>query len=140
MVERYENCIRGIVDPMTYLSVSRRYAVSPEKAWDLLTDTTQWPRWGPSVRKVVCPDRHIRQGSRGFVQTSIGWTLPFMVTEYEHGHFWKWNVAGTPATGHRLTSYGENACVIAFEMPFFWLPYGIVCKWALKRMAGILEP
>jgi hypothetical protein len=43
------------------------------------------------------------------------------------------------ATGHRLTPCGAGTCVVAFEMPTVWLPYGIVCKLALKRMAEILD-
>ena len=55
--------------------VKRRFDVPPEVAWNLLTDTIQRPRWGPSVREVTCSDRFIRKGSDGLVRTAIGLTL-----------------------------------------------------------------
>lgn len=119
--------------------VRRRFEVPPEVAWNLLTDTTQWPRWGPSVKGVTCSDRFVRKGSDGFVRTAIGLTLRFVITDYVPGRFWKWAVAGFTATGHRLTPCGACACIVAFEVPMAWLPYGIVCNLALRRIDRILE-
>lgn len=110
----------------------------PEKAWDLLTDTTRWSLWGPSVRSVSCSDRYIRLGSQGWIITAIGLRVPFRITEYEHGSYWTWDVAGIPATGHCLISLSTTACKIAFTMPIYWLPYAFICRIALKRMARIL--
>ena len=124
---------------LTGISVARVFQVDPEKAWALLTDTVRWPGWGPSVRRVDCPERHIRRGSRGRIRTPLGLSLPFVVTEYRHGRFWAWRVAGIPATGHRLVPLGPAACRVSFEMPVFWLPYVPVCAAALKKMAPILE-
>jgi hypothetical protein len=121
------------------ISVERRIRSSPDRAWDLITDTTRWPQWGPSVTNVFCPDRYIRRGTRGRIRLPIGLTVPFQVTEYSHRAFWGWKVAGLPATGHRLLSLGDNACRIRFDMPVYWLPYIVVCKAALKRIAAILE-
>ena len=121
------------------ITVERKIFASPQTAWALLTDTAQWPRWGPSVRAVFCPVRHIRKGSRGRIQLPIGVTVPFFITEYIHESYWGWKVAGVPATGHRLIAYGDNVCKVGFEMPVYWLPYGVVCKAALSRIAGILE-
>jgi len=119
--------------------VKRRFGTSPEATWNLLTDTTQWPQWGPSVREVICSDRFVKKGLEGYVRTAIGLTLRFVITDYVPGRFWKWAVAGVAATGHRLRPIGPRACIVAFEMPIIWLPYGIVCKLALKRIAEILE-
>jgi hypothetical protein len=120
------------------LSVARKFQATPEMAWNLLTDTNQWPRWGPTVRKVDCSDRYIRFGSRGYVRTPLGLRLPFRVVDYEHGFYWKWKVAGIQATGHRLVVHGANLCSIAFEIPLYGWPYFIVCQVALRRIGRIL--
>jgi hypothetical protein len=118
--------------------VERKFSVSPEQAWDLLTDTAQWPKWGPSVKGVFCDQRVIRCGSRGRVRLPVGVTLPFVVTDYEYLKYWHWKVAGVSATGHRLIPTGSGGCRIRFEMPVYWMPYVIVCRIALSRIAAIL--
>jgi hypothetical protein len=123
----------------SHISVQRRFEATPEKAWELLTDTSKWRYWGPSVRRVSCSDRHIRMGSQGHVFTPIGLRLPFLITEYVHKSYWAWKVAAVRATGHRLTPLGTTACAIAFEMPVYWLPYAIICRIALKKMVRILR-
>jgi hypothetical protein len=122
-----------------HISVERELEASPERVWDLLTDTTKWPWWGPSVRRVSCSERYIREGSLGEVVTPIGLRFPFVVTEYVHGYFWAWKVAGIRATGHRLIAFSATRCTIAIEMPVYWLPYTIICRIALKRMDGVLR-
>jgi len=123
----------------SHISVERKFKASPKRAWDLITDTTKWRLWGPTVRSVTSSDRYIRKGSWGKVCTPIGLKVPFLVTEYEYRYYWAWEVAGIRATGHRLIPFNTNSCIVAFELPFFWLPYVIVCRIALKRMARILE-
>jgi hypothetical protein len=118
--------------------VFSNFTVVDDRAWELLTDTNQWPLWGPTVRAVECPVRYIRQGTSGRVQTPIGLWLPFRITEYDHGRYWTWRVAGIRATGHRLIRIDETSCRVTFEMPVAWLPYAIVCRIALKRIARIL--
>jgi hypothetical protein len=83
--------------------------------WRLLTDTSLWPLWGPTVRGVRCSERLIRKGSEGKVRTPFGWWVPFVITEYDDLHFWGWKVAGMRATGHRLIAYDENSCRVVFE-------------------------
>jgi len=124
---------------LSHISVDRIFKAHPERAWDLLTDTTKWRLWGPTVRSVTCSDRYIRKGSWGKVCTPIGLWVPFLITEYEHENYWAWKVAGIQATGHRLIQFSTNSCIVAFELPLYWLPYVIVCRLALKRMAGLLE-
>ena len=121
------------------ITVKRELRASPESAWDLLTDTTKWRLWGPTVRSVTCSDRYIRIGSSGKVRTPIGLWVPFLITEYEHENYWTWKVAGIQATGHRLIQFNPDSCIVAFELPLSWLPYVIVCRIALKRMARILD-
>lgn len=121
------------------LIVERSFKAAPKEAWDLLTDTTKWPSWGPSIRRVVSSEQYILKGSWGQVCTPFGLVLPFIITEYVPGEYWSWIVAGLRATGHRLTPHGSGSCSIAFEMPLYWLPYCLICLLALKRMAGLLE-
>jgi hypothetical protein len=108
-------------------------------AWQLLTDTTLWPLWGPTVRDVRCSERFIRKGSEGKVLTPIGLWVPFLITEYDDLHFWGWNVAGIRATGHRLIACGDNSCRVVFELPCWWLPYVIVCKKAATNIAELIK-
>ena len=105
----------------------------------MLTDTTKWRLWGPTVRSVTCSDRYIHKGSTGKVCTPLGLWVPFLITEYEHENFWTWKVAGLRATGHRLIPFNTNSCIVAFELPLSWLLYVIVCRVALKRMSKLLE-
>jgi hypothetical protein len=123
----------------SHVIVERELRASPESAWDLLTDTTKWRWWGPTVRSVTCSDRYIRKGSWGKVCTPIGLWVPFLITEYEHENYWTWKVASIRATRHRLIPFNTNSCIVAFELPFSWMPYVIVCSIALKRMAKLLE-
>ena len=120
------------------LAVSRRMHADPETVWRLLTDTTRWGEWGPSVRRVVCTERFIRKGSRGTVCTAVGPCVPFVITEYDHMVSWAWHVAGIPATGHRLVVHDPSACTVSFDMPWIWLPYTLICGRALSNIAGAL--
>jgi hypothetical protein len=124
---------------LLHLSVSRDFHASPQRVWQLLTDTTLWPLWGPSVRSVRCSDRLIRKGSKGKVQTPIGFWLPFIITEYDHFDFWGWKVAGIRATGHRMITSNDGYCRVVFELPYWWLPYAIVCSRAATKMAELLK-
>jgi len=124
---------------MKRLGVGRRFAVPCDVLWDMITDTAKWPRWGPSVRAVSCPDRWIGQGSRGAVLTAVGLWLPFVVSRCDPLRYWEWRVAGIPATGHRLTASGPHGCRLDFELPLLWLPYALVCRRALENIAGLLD-
>jgi len=119
--------------------VGRLYRISCNRIWGLLTDTTTWPQWGPSVKAVECGTRFIRQGTEGRVKTAGGIWLPFIVNEYEEGRFWSWKVASIPATGHRIEPRGNGFCQLTFEVPLLAAPYAYICKVALDRIAGILE-
>lgn len=109
------------------------------RVWRILTDTRQWPTWGPSIRAVDCPDRHIRAGSRGRVRTAGGIWLRFRVTAFVPGRYWAWRVAGVPATGHRVEPTGERACRLSFEVPVPAAPYLLVCRVACRRIAALAE-
>lgn len=108
-------------------------------AWELLTDTSRWPQWGPSLSRVESVERYIRAGSTGRVQTLIGVWLPFRITEFIDGQRWGWQVAGIPATGHRVEPLGPQRCRVVFEVPAIAAPYLAVCRLAAERIKRILE-
>jgi uncharacterized protein YndB with AHSA1/START domain len=106
-------------------------------AWRLLTDTDAWPRWGPSVRAVDAPARFITAGMRGRVQTSLGFWLPFEITDWQADRHWAWKVAGIPATGHTVTPTGPDACRVTFTVPA-WAPFYVpVCRAALRKLNAL---
>lgn len=121
------------------LEVSRDIDAPAEAVWDLLTDTAAWPCWGPSVRAVEAPARHIAAGMRGRVITPFGARLPFVITELCEGRSWRWKVAGVPATGHRVEPLGPARCRVVFEVPTFAAPYTLVCRRALAKIAHLLS-
>jgi hypothetical protein len=121
-----------------HISVGKMFSASPDMLWDLITDTSHWSRWGPTVKAVRTSERYIRKGSEGHVLTLIGIWLPFVVTDYEHERFWKWNVASVRATGHRLQSTDAGGAILWFEAPVIAFPYIAICRMALTRIADCL--
>ena len=119
--------------------VNRSFHVPCGRIWEIITDTDTWAQWGPSVSAVECESRFIRKGTAGKLKTAAGIWLPFRITGYEEGRFWSWNVAGIPATGHRVEQLKDRLCLLTFEMPLLAAPYAYICKIALERIAGILE-
>ena len=124
------------------LIVARGVDAPREAAWDLLTDTTRWPDWGPSVRAVECDRRFIQPGTTGRVRLPGGVRLPFEIAtcgEYR----WTWQVARVPATGHRVDppadGTGTERCRVVFEIPLLAAGYAPVCMRALGRIASLLE-
>ncbi len=119
--------------------ISRTFKGPCIQIWELLTDTATWSQWGPSVKAVECRDPIITKGTEGRIKTAAGIWLPFRITGYEEGRFWSWNVAGIPATGHRVEPLDDGSCRLIFEVPLLAAPYGYICKIALDRIAGILD-
>lgn len=118
------------------ISVGKRFSASRDMLWNLITDTTQWPRWGPTVKAVRTSERCIRKGSEGHVLTPLGIWLPFIVTDYEHECFWNWKVASVRATGHRLQLTDTGGVILWFEVPLIAFPYLAICRMALTRIAN----
>ncbi len=108
-----------------------------ERVWDILTDTRQWPVWGPSVRRVESPQRYIDSGLQGRLKTAVGVWVTFEITHCEAPVSWSWKVAGVAATGHRLKKLSENSCELIFELPFLAFPYALVCRKAASRIARL---
>jgi hypothetical protein len=74
------------------------------------------------------------EGQRGRVQTSLGFWLPFEITDWEEGRAWAWRVGGIPATGHTVTPAGPDACRVTFTIPA-WAPFYVpVCRAALRKL------
>jgi hypothetical protein len=117
------------------MKVSRVINSSAAEVWTLLVDTQQWPIWGPSVRAVVCPDHYIHQHSTGRIQTSLGIWVGFTITDFIENTYWRWRVAGIPATGHRVEILDSYRCRLVFEIPLLAAPYAAICKIALNRIA-----
>ena len=59
--------------------------------------------------------------------------------KYPAGQQWGWEVAGIPATGHRVESLGPDRCRVVFEVPLLAAPYLTVCRLAAQRIRNILE-
>ena len=121
------------------ISIGKRYKTSPDVLWNVITDTDQWPLWGPTVKSVDLAERFIRQGSKGRVLTAVGIWLPFVIVEYDHAQFWSWKVASVKATGHRILSTNTEDCSLWFEIPMMAAPYGLVCRMALDRIGNLLS-
>jgi hypothetical protein len=121
------------------IEIGRRVNASPQDLWEMLTDTTRWVEWGPSVLAVECSERRIQLGSKGRVRTAVGLWAPFAITEMDDGRYWSWHLFGVPATGHRVDRVGEGVCRLVFQVPVFAAPYIIVCQIALHRIARIFE-
>jgi hypothetical protein len=121
------------------LKTSVEVGVPAAAAWQLLTDTLRWPDWGPSVAAVDCTERFIGPDSVGWVSTVIGLRLPFQITEFTPGCSWRWQVAGIPATCHRVETLGPDRCRVTFEVPLWATPYLAVCRLAAARIKRILE-
>lgn len=122
-----------------FVEVSRVVHASPERLWDLITDTNRWVEWGPSVRAVECSERYIRQGSTGWIKTPLGLWLPFVVTEFDERVRWSWRVSGLRATGHRIEKLHGDRCRIIFQVPISAALYVTICKIAVNRIARLLE-
>jgi uncharacterized protein YndB with AHSA1/START domain len=116
--------------------VDRVVPASAETTWDLVTDTTRWAEWGPTVAAVECDDRHVGAGTEGRVQMPVGVWVPFTVTDFEPGHVWRWKVAGLPATGHRVEPFGNDPGTsrVIIEVPFWAAPYAGISSLALRRL------
>jgi hypothetical protein len=105
----------------------------------MITDTTKWPQWGPTVKKVDYPERYICKGAAGHVLTALNIWLPFRIIDFEANCFWSWKVASVNATGHRIQAVGIGSCDLWFEVPIIAAPYALICQMALTRIDRLLS-
>jgi hypothetical protein len=117
--------------------VHRDIAAPAHVSWHLLTDVTQWPEWGPSVRSARLHEDGFGLGSTGVVSTVLGVDLPFEITAFDPGVRWAWKVAGVPATDHTVTALGPDRSRVGFGVPSIAAPYLAVCRRALTRLEGL---
>jgi hypothetical protein len=121
------------------VETSAEISAPASAAWDILTDTSRWPEWGPSVCRVECTERYIKAGVTGRLKTAAGFWLLFRIDEFEANRSWSWSVAGIRATGHRVESTGPGSCRVIFSVPVWAAPYLLVCRVAIGRIRKILE-
>ncbi|WP_410764772.1 SRPBCC family protein [Haloferax sp. DFSO60] len=119
------------------LVVSRVISASPERCWSLVTNVEYWTEWGPSVSAVRGVSGRIEPGSTGEVRVAGVW-VPFTIETCEK-HRWTWRVAGIPATGHRVRSWGVDSSLVSFELPVAAAPYAVVCAVALERIDRLAQ-
>ena len=121
-------------------TVDRLIAAPPSAAWNVLVDLEAWPHWGPTVSaaRLDSPHKRLSRGATGIVRTSLGFSVPFVVTEFEPGRHWAWKVAGVPATSHRVEPVGHHARV-SMGVPWWAAGYLAVCSIALRRIDAMLS-
>ncbi len=122
--------------PVT-VDVGGRVDAPPAAAWAVISRYEHWPTWGPSVAAVDPVRGDVTAGATGHVRGPVGPWIPFRVDEVDPGRRWTWHVAGIPATGHRVEADGPEACRVVFEVPVWALPYAVVCRLAINRIAGL---
>ena len=115
------------------LSVSRHIDAPADAVWKVLVDTDAWPKWGPTVTRGEIEGDVLALGATGRVQTPVGVTLPFTITEFETGRRWAWSVAGVPATAHTVEPEGRG-CRASMSAPWWAPAYLPVLEIALRRI------
>lgn len=118
--------------------VARVVGADAGAAWELLTSTRRWPEWGPSVTAVDPADATIVAGMTGRLLTPVGAWWPFRITQMDPPRTWEWSVLGLPATTHRVEAV-PGGCRVSFGVPVVAIPYLVVCRVALSRIATLLE-
>lgn len=105
-----------------------------DRVWQILTDLEAWPQWGPTVSRAELDGTAFLHGATGRVWTPLGVALPFVISEFEPGTSWGWNVAGIPATRHGVRPRGSGSRV--WMSAPLWAPaYLPVLEIAVRRVA-----
>ena len=117
------------------LVVRRQVDAPVEAVWNVLTDTQQWPAWGPSISAVESADRRIERGTTGRVRVLDAVWLPFEITSCAD-HRWTWDVARIDATGHFVSASPAGA-VVGFELSPLATAYAPVCARACAKIGAI---
>ena len=104
----------------------------------MISDTSSWTQWGPSVSAVEPVDAPLSFGMTGRLRTPLGLWLPFKVTAFDPPYSWAWSVLGIPATSHSVEP-AQGGCRVVFGVPAPAFGYLPVCRLALSRIAALLE-
>lgn len=107
-----------------------------DRAWWLLTDVEQWPRWGPTVNAASF-DGPFVDGTPGTVTTLAGVRLPVVLEDVVARERWAWRVAGVPATSHHVTPVTGGGTLVTIGVPAWAVPYLVVCRIGLRRLRAI---
>ncbi len=59
--------------------------------------------------------------------------MRFVITEYTAGRSWAWEVAGVPATRHRVEDR-RGRCHASIDVPIIAAPYLAICHLGLRRI------
>ncbi len=121
-----------------HLWTRRTMQADPADAWALLTDLERWPDWGPSLTDATLdPPGRFEAGATGRMRTTVGFSLPFELTDVVDDQRWSWNVGGVQATAHAIEPVGDGVRV-SFGVPVWAPPYLAVCALALRRIDDLL--
>ena len=115
--------------PFTF-DVGRIVPASPDAVWDLITDTTRWAEWSPTVAAVECDDRHVEAGSEGRVQTRLGLWVAFVVTDFEPG------TVTVASTGPAASGAGQRAWRSPEEDSVAVMAFTLVAR---SRCSSVIE-
>ena len=123
---------------MKLLWTHRHIQASVERVWDLLVTVDQWPAWGPSVRSVSLDAPRIQLGSQGIVQTTLGFSVPFLITVFDEPRCWAWRVAGVEATHHCVEDVGGGKVRVGFGVP--WPAPAYSSTWSIRFCISRVMP
>ncbi|MFB6223112.1 MAG: SRPBCC family protein [Haloarcula sp.] len=115
------------------LVVCRDVTAGADTVWDIMTNTDDWPDWGPSITAVDTDSQYIQRGTTGRIRVAGALWLPFEVTACAP-YRWSWDVARLPATGH-FAEERTTGSVVGFEIPPLAGGYAPVCVHACNRIA-----
>lgn len=122
------------------ITITRRVDAPAEDAWEVLTDTEQWHEWGPPVTGVDYPGTTVSPDTEGRVQAFGFLWVPFRIIKADD-YLWIWKAWGLtpPADGHRVEKLDDDTCQVTLELPL-WAPwYILLCWFALRKVARIVE-
>ncbi|MCV7253115.1 SRPBCC family protein [Mycobacterium hackensackense] len=112
---------------------SRDVDAPADTVWRILTDLDAWPHWGLTVARAELDGTAIQLGASGRLWTPVGIPLPFLISSFDPGRMWAWDVAGVPATRHGVEPRGAG-CRVWMSAPR-WAPgYLPVLELAVRRI------
>lgn len=117
--------------------VSRDVGAPADTVWRLLTDLEAWPRWGLTVSRAELDGTAFLLGATGRVWTPVGIPLPFVISEFDPGRTWGWDVGGVPATRHGVLP-ADGGCRVWMSAPVWapaYLPVLELAVWRIEKMA-----